>query len=88
MRKDAERLGALRLSNDSHDFILDEIERRLRLECDPRKECLLKTKTPLEVKRRMKMRLKTFESVSKNLCACEKRSMRDQMRDGKQNSFF
>ena len=28
VRKDAERLGALRLSNDSHDFILDEIERR------------------------------------------------------------
>ena len=35
VRKDAERLGALRLSNDSHDFILDEIERRERLECDP-----------------------------------------------------
>ena len=35
MRKDAERLGALRLSNDSHDFILDEIERRERLEHDP-----------------------------------------------------
>ena len=28
VRKEAERLGALRLSNDSHDFILDEIERR------------------------------------------------------------
>ena len=35
VRKEAERLGALRLSNDSHDFILDEIERRERLECDP-----------------------------------------------------
>ena len=35
VRKDAERLGALRLSNDSHDHILDEIERRERLECDP-----------------------------------------------------
>ena len=35
VRKDAERLGALRLSNDSHDFILDEIERRERLEYDP-----------------------------------------------------
>ena len=27
VRKDAERLGALRLSNDSHDFIMDQIER-------------------------------------------------------------
>ena len=35
VRKDAERLGALRLSNDSHDYIQDEIERRERLECDP-----------------------------------------------------
>ena len=35
VRKDAERLGALRLSNDSHDFIMDEIERRDRLEYDP-----------------------------------------------------
>ena len=35
VRKKAERLGALRLSNDSHDFILDEIERSERLECDP-----------------------------------------------------
>ena len=35
VRKEAERLGALRLSNDSYDFILDEIERRERLECDP-----------------------------------------------------
>ena len=35
VRKDAERLGALRLSNDSHDFIMDEIERRERFECDP-----------------------------------------------------
>ena len=35
VRKEAERLGALRLSNDSHDFILDEIERRERLEYDP-----------------------------------------------------
>ena len=35
VRKDAERLGALRLSDDSHDFILDEIERRERLEHDP-----------------------------------------------------
>ena len=35
VRKDAERLGALRLSNDSHDFIHDEIERRERLEYDP-----------------------------------------------------
>ena len=35
VRKEAERLGALRLSNDSHDYILDEIERRERLEYDP-----------------------------------------------------
>ena len=35
VRKDAERLGALRLSNDSHDFILDEIVGRERLGCDP-----------------------------------------------------
>ena len=35
VRKEAERLGALRLSNDSHDIILDEIKRRERLECDP-----------------------------------------------------
>ena len=35
VRKDAERLGALRLSNHSHDFIQDEMERRERLECDP-----------------------------------------------------
>ena len=43
----------------------------------------MKMKGPLEVKRRMKMRLTTFESVSKNLCACDERSMRDQMRDRK-----
>ena len=35
VRKEGERLGALRLSNDSHDFILDEVERRERLEHDP-----------------------------------------------------
>ena len=35
VRRGAERLDALRLSNDSHDFIMDEIERRERLECDP-----------------------------------------------------
>ena len=35
VRKEAERMGALRLSNDSHDFILDEIGRRERLEYDP-----------------------------------------------------
>ena len=35
VRKEAERLGALRMSNESHDFIMDEIERRERLEYDP-----------------------------------------------------
>ena len=39
VRKDAERLGALRLSNDSHDYIQDEIERRERLEHDPSRVC-------------------------------------------------
>ena len=35
VRKDTKKLGALRLSNDSHDFISDEIERTEQLECDP-----------------------------------------------------
>ena len=35
VRKEAARLGALRITDESHDLIMDEIERRERLECDP-----------------------------------------------------
>ena len=35
VRRDAARLGALRITDESHELIMDEIERRERLECDP-----------------------------------------------------
>ena len=35
VRKETSRLGALRITDESHDFILDEIGRRERLEHDP-----------------------------------------------------
>ena len=35
VRKEAGRLGALRITDESHELIMDEIERRERLECDP-----------------------------------------------------
>ena len=35
VRREAARLGALRISDESHEFIMDEIERRERLEFDP-----------------------------------------------------
>ena len=35
VRKEAERKNAIKISLDSHDFIMDEIEKRERLEYDP-----------------------------------------------------
>ena len=67
MRKEAERLGALRLSNDMISSWMRLKEKRdLHLILV---ECLLKMKSPLEVKRRTKkIKLKNSESVSKNCC--------------------
>ena len=67
VRKEAERLGALRLSNDMISSWMRLKEKRdLHLILV---ECLLKMKSPLEVKRRTKkIKLKNSESESKNCC--------------------
>ena len=37
VRHETEQKNAMRITDESHEFILDEILRRERLECDPRR---------------------------------------------------